>query len=73
MSRKKRRQMKASGLGMKDTAEMSSQGKEKAGKEATGPLDGGPIQTFPLDGEPGQQVLVQMLATLLRQAGVGGQ
>ena len=68
---KKKRNMKASSLEKKGTAEKSSQGQERANKGETGPLAGDPTHTFPLDGKSGQQALVEMLATLLRQAGVG--
>ena len=64
---------------MRDTLlekEKVSQEKEKLAQEEapTVPQAGGRSQvtpTFPLDGEPNQQLLLQVLATMLQQAGIG--
>ena len=79
MSRKKKRKMKAT-LQEKETLKQSSQRKDGAEKEVSGPMAGEKTPTFPpageqtpifpLAGNQTQQILVQVLATLLQQAGL---
>ena len=72
-SRKKKRKTRATAL----EKERGTQQEEEGEVTPIFPLDGGAGQMtppFPLDGNPSQktqQLLVQVLATLLQQAGVG--
>ena len=73
MSRKTKRRMKAT-TPEKEIQVASIQEKEVEKTARTNPLagaDGQGTPTFPLDGESSQQILVQVLAAILQQAGLG--
>ena len=72
MSRKEKRRMRGTAQ-EKEIQALNTQEKYGAKSASTSPLAGEEGQmtpTFPRDGQPSQQILVQVLATLLQQAGL---